>query len=386
MGERPQQVNEEDALFCKEMLRPFESASTLAINDKSRCLQASADAPYTPHMMAKWLGSRFVCGTIVLSCFALLLARPAPAKWKYFRTGNDADSPAKPVAGFALMGGGSKQEAAFKFLCDRANGGDFLILRADTEDDYAQKVNEEMKSVCPLNSAATIVFTSREDSADPKVAEIIGRAESIFLAGGDQANYIRFWQDTPVEDALNGHIAAGKPLGGSSAGLAVLGEFSFAAIIDTVHSGEALADPYGNKITVSRDFLKIPLLQGTITDTHFVKRDRLGRLLVFMARILEDGWADGVRAIAVEEDAALLLEPTGIGKIVGGPAYFLEAKTRPQVCRRKMPLQFKTIQAYKSLPGQTFDIKSWSSKEGERYALSVVDGKVQTTGASHALY
>ncbi len=26
-----------------------------------------------------------------------------------------------------------------KYLCERANGGDFLILRANTEDEYAQK-------------------------------------------------------------------------------------------------------------------------------------------------------------------------------------------------------------------------------------------------------
>src|SRR4029077_8522763 len=124
------------------------------------------------------------------------------------------------------------------------------------------------------------------------------------IAGGDQSNYVRFWQDTPVQDEINRHIAEGKPLGGSSAGLAVLGEFSFSSMIDTIHSPAALADPYGNKVTLSRDFLRIPLLTGIITDAHFVKRDRMGRLVVFLGRILQDGWARQVRAIAVEENAA----------------------------------------------------------------------------------
>ena len=35
----------------------------------------------------------------------------------------------------ALMGGGAKQDPAFHFLCERTNGGDFLILRANTDDD-----------------------------------------------------------------------------------------------------------------------------------------------------------------------------------------------------------------------------------------------------------
>src|SRR5580658_4123060 len=233
--------------------------------------------------------------------------------------------------------GGGEQDAALKVLCERANGGDFLILRANTEDDYAQKVNEEIRALCPLNSAATIVFSEREDSEDPKLVERINEAEAIFIAGGDQSNYVRWWQDTPVEDALNRHIAAGKQMGGSSAGLAVLGEFSFSSMIDTIHSPDALADPYGNKVTLSRDFLRIPLLTGMITDTHVAKRDRMGRLVVFLARILQDGWAKQVRAIAVEEGAAVLIEPDGESKIVGaGPAYFLEAKNSPAICQRKV--------------------------------------------------
>ena len=183
-------------------------------------------------------------------------------------------------------------------------------------------------------SAATLSFSSREDSDDPKIAEIIAHAESIFIAGGDQSDYVRFWQDTPVESAINRHIALGKPIGGSSAGLAILGQFSFSSMIDTIHSPEALADPYGTKVTLTREFLDIPLLRDTITDTHFVKRDRLGRLLVFMARILEDGWTNEVRAIAIEENAAVLIEPDGLATVVGtGPAYFLESTRLPEVSR-----------------------------------------------------
>ena len=64
------------------------------------------------------------------------------------------------------------RDQALQFhIVERANGGDFLILRANTEDHYAQKVNEEIRALCPLNSAATIVFSEREDSDDPKLLE-----------------------------------------------------------------------------------------------------------------------------------------------------------------------------------------------------------------------
>ena len=166
-------------------------------------------------------------------CF---LSAPASAKWKYLRAGNATDSTKTPLPGFALMGGGAHQDPAFKWLCERTNGGDFLVLSAHDDDAYMKKLNQEMQAVCPLNSAATLSFTNREDSSDRKVVEIIDHAENIDLAGGDQSNYVRYWQDTPVQDAMNRHISAGKPLGGLSAGLAIMGEFSFSSMIDTIHS------------------------------------------------------------------------------------------------------------------------------------------------------
>jgi cyanophycinase len=327
-----------------------------------------------------------ISGFVLITFISFSCTSTLHGAWKYFRVGNQADGTATPRAGYVFMGGGSKLDPAFRFLCERTNGGDFLILRADTEDAYAKKVNADILKICPLNSTATIVFSNREDSDDPKIVQIIEHAETIFVAGGDQSSYIRFWQDTPVQDALNRHIAAGKPIGGSSAGLAILGEFSFSSMIDTIHSQEALADPYGSKVTLTRGFLRIPLLTGTITDTHFVKRDRLGRLLVFLARILQDDWASRVRAIAVDENAAVLVEPDGSSKIVGGPAYFLESTRKPAVCRRKVPLDYLNIAVHRAVAGSSFDLKKWKGDSADDYSLSVMDGKVQPTGSAHGVY
>ena len=50
-----------------------------------------------------------------------------------------------------MMGGGADLDEAFRWLCPKANGGDFLILRARGDDDYNSYVN----GLCPLNSVAT---------------------------------------------------------------------------------------------------------------------------------------------------------------------------------------------------------------------------------------
>ena len=44
-----------------------------------------------------------------------------------------------------------------------------------------------------------------------------------------------------------------------------------------------------------RDFVKIDVLQNTLTDTHFAKRDRMGRSLTFLARIMKDRWSPAPR-------------------------------------------------------------------------------------------
>src|ERR1039457_759640 len=179
----------------------------------------------------------------------LLCGGAAPslvADFKYIRQGNPQDVQTRPEAGTAMMGGGSDLDEAFRWLCGKANGGDFLILRAHGDDDYNSYVN----GLCKANSVATLIIPDRASAQDPAVADIIRHAEAVFIAGGDQANYVHFWRGTPVQDAINQHIASGKPIGGTSAGLAVQGEFAYGALNDPddseLHSKEALSDPYHN--------------------------------------------------------------------------------------------------------------------------------------------
>ena len=274
------------------------------------------------------------------------------------------------------MGGGKDLDPAFRWLCERAHGGDFLILRASGDDDY----NPYVKGLCQANSVATLILPSREAAEDPFVAETIRNAEAIFIAGGDQSNYIKFWQGTPVQTAINDRLREGVPIGGTSAGLAVLGEFVFTAMNDTAYSKETLADPYNKGVTLGTDFLHVPNMAGILTDQHFVKRDRLGRSVGFLARILQDGMATSVREIAVDERNAVLLDENGKATLVGkGAAYFFKPTEKPEVCAAGKPLTFRNIDVYKIGHKGTFDVKAWTGTGGTPYVLSAIDGKLQSS-------
>ena len=325
-----------------------------------------------------------------LFIITLLLATAAHASsYKYFRLGNPADVQTKSTPGTAMMGGGTDLDEAFRWLCQKANGGDFLILRATGSDDY----NPWVAKLCHLNSVATLIIPNREAANDPAVATIISQAEAVFIAGGDQSNYIRGWQDTPVETAINAAIASGKPIGGTSAGLAVEGEFVYACLKDKpddkdLASTDVLPNPYFDRVTLVRNFLKIPHLENLITDSHFAKRDRLGRSLGFLARIMQDGWSTSPREIAIDEKSAVLVEADGKAKVVGTGkgAYFLRPTLAPEVCKKDEPLTFRNIEVIRVQSGGTFDLDKWTSGSGTPYTLSVVTGKIESTQPNHTLY
>jgi cyanophycinase len=326
---------------------------------------------------------------ILLLALGLAGSPAHAASYQYIRIGNKEDVQTKPTGGTAMMGGGSDLDEAFRWLCNKGNGGDFLILRATGDDDY----NSYVKGLCRLNSVATLIIPSRDAAQDPAVAEIIRKAEVVFIAGGDQANYIRGWKGTPVEDAINANIAGGRPIGGTSAGLAVLGEFVYGALGDKpddedLASTDVLLNPYFERVTVVRGFLKIPHLENLLTDSHFAKRDRMGRTLGFLARIMQDGWSHTPREVAIDEKSAVLVEADGKGTVVGSGkgAYFLRPTQPPQVCKSGLALTFRNVAVYRVPAGGHFNLTSWTGDGGAAYSLSAENGKVNSTQANQSIY
>ena len=311
------------------------------------------------------------------------------ASYKYQRVGNSMDAVARVEPGIAMMGGGADLDEAFRWLCNKAPGGDFLILRAHGKYDYNPYVNK----LCGMNSVATLITSNRKAASEPRVAEIIRHATVIFIAGGDQSRYVNFWKGTPVEEALNAHVTAGKPIGGTSAGLAVLGQFAYGCLEDKPNdadlaSTEVLSDPYTKRVTVVRDFLKVPGLENVLTDSHFAKRDRMGRSLGFLARIVADGWSKAPREIAIDEKSALLVEADGRGKVVGTGlgVYFLQVTDAPEVCKPGQPLTLRNVVAYHAPTGTTFDVRGWNGDAGEAYSISVESGQIRTSRAGNTVY
>ncbi len=264
--------------------------------------------------------------------------------YEYYRIGDpSAARPGATEAALMLMGGGQWPHKAFAWLAARGGHGHFLILRASGDDDLQRELYTEVGGV---TSVQTLVFHSRAAASDPAVLDIVRQADGIFIAGGDQSNYVRFWKGTPLNELLNQHVAHGKPIGGSSAGLAILGGYVYGAMDGgSMVSADALRDPLGKGMTLVGDFLHLPYLQRVITDTHFNARGRLGRLIGFMAKLRHEGHP-GIVGLGVDQDAALCVDGNGIGRLFtidNGFAWLVQPSGDPVRVEAGKPLDYARI-------------------------------------------
>jgi len=309
-------------------------------------------------------------------------AKAAPAVVSYL-TGNAADVTTAATGGLLLMGGSTDVDAAINWFLQRAAGGDVVVIRSTGADGY----NAYMFNMVPVNSVETLIIDTREKAALTSVSDKIRGAEALFIAGGDQWNYVNFWKNTPVEDAINYLINTKKvTVGGTSAGLAILGSSYYSAQTGSVTSAQALANPYHRYVTLGAgDFVNSAWLANTITDSHYTQRDRQGRHITFMARLMKDfGYAATVKGIGVDEQTAVCIDAAGMGKVYGlNNAYFLRnTGLGAETCLSGSPLTWnrngQAVSAYRIAGSATgngsFNAANWTFTGGTGYYYYVNAG------------
>jgi len=292
---------------------------------------------------------------------AAMLVIPAQAKVTRYLTGNAADI-VVPLAGPAhdFGGGGTDVDAGLQWIIDQVRGCtscstkiDVVILRATGSNGY----NDYIYAMNGVDSVETLVITKASDANTTAVETTVKNAEVVFFAGGDQCDYVTLFKGTKVETAVEFVYAKGGGVGGTSAGTAIQGDFTYDACMGSVTSSQALANPYHRYVTFTYDFFHWANLQNTITDDHFVVRDRMGRTLAFLARQIKDGKATSALAIAADEVTSVEVDRFGLATVVGtGNAYFILADHAPVTCVAGTPLTYTNYKIWKVAPGGTFNL------------------------------
>ncbi|GEP50881.1 hypothetical protein FNO01nite_15530 [Flavobacterium noncentrifugens] len=298
----------------------------------------------------------------------------------YF-TGNSVNIDPTPRFGICMMGGATEHDSAMKWLLQKANGGDVVVLRSSGSDGYNDYLYSELG--VEVNSVETLVITSVAGAENPYVLDKVAHAEMIWFAGGDQFDYVSYFRDSALGDLLNDFINVKHgPIGGTSAGMAILGGKYFSAQNGSVTSAQALANPYRANMTLGvDDFLHIPFMENVITDTHYDNPDRRGRQTAFLARFKTDLGID-VNGIACNEYVAVCIGSDGIAHVYGDYpnyqefAYFIQpdcsSENAVETCTPNTPLTWNfdghALKVYK-VPGTMnganyFDINNWKDARG----------------------
>jgi beta-aspartyl-peptidase (threonine type) len=312
-----------------------------------------------------------------------------------------------------LMGGGhmspgdldANDTKMYQWLVAQSGAQDAVVLTADslcTDDDWFA-YGEYMVTTAGARSCTCICFAERSASFVPEILSRVKQAALIFMTGGDQARYYNFWRDSPVSAVMNRRALAGSLcLGGESAGLAVQGHFLFAGLGNhSVTSATALRDPMDPSITLRDNLFTLPLVP-LVTDTHFKQRDRMGRLVTFVARLYAADRA--VFGVGVSEHTGILVDlRTGRGIVAGaGPVNIVGGLAQaPQVMRAGAPLTVDSIPAMRLQPGDTVDLSPSSSmltsmmmlteqqqqqQQQHAYMLHAQRGVLTSTGNGGSLY
>jgi cyanophycinase-like exopeptidase len=315
---------------------------------------------------------------LLLSALLFPAAISAQGYTSYF-TGNATNITTTPEFGVCMMGGATEHDNAMIWLLQKANGGDVVVLRSSGSNGYNDYLYSELG--VNVNSVETLVITSVAGATNPYVLDKVANAEMIWFAGGDQYDYVSYFKNNALEDLIDSHInIKHAPIGGTSAGMAILGEHYFSAQNGSVTTAEALANPFNPYMTVgSNDFLSVPFMEDVITDTHYDYYDRRGRQATFLARLHQEGFPDA-KGIACNEYVAVCIGTDGKAHVYGDYpnyqefAYFIQPNNcdfiggvMPEVCQPNTPLTWnydgKAIKVYK-VPGTMngtnyFDVADW---------------------------
>lgn len=199
------------------------------------------------------------------------------------------------------------------------------------------------------------------------MARYVDEADVVYFAGGDQSNYAR-WKGSKLIAAVARVYARKGFVGGGSAGLAIQGDLGYDSVAaDRLHPDDddyevksfaAAADPLMPEIGFTHLF-SWPPLRHTITDTHFKARNRFGRLVAFIARIVNDPrGAVPYYGLGIDQGSEVSVGPDGMAvvRIDGKSGGAILVRGGPVRLTPGKPLVYTVLVAHLGRDGMRFDL------------------------------
>ncbi len=230
-------------------------------------------------------------------------------------------APADPIQGaLVIVGGGALPDAVVDAFFKLAGGqeGRLVVIptASATANENDPEKSEETWRKRGIGDVTVLHTRLRDQANDPDFTAPLRKATAVWLGGGDQNKLTDTYLGTAVEKELHALLARGGVIGGTSAGAAVMSKL----MIGGGKIPAQLATGFG-------------LLPNAVVDQHFLKRNRLDRLIDTLHR--QPGWF----GLGIDEETAVVVKGRTI--TVVGKAHVLAClaagKDRPASCQVLKP-------------------------------------------------
>jgi cyanophycinase len=215
-----------------------------------------------------------------------------------------------PLRGtLVIVGGGEMPASVIEAFVKSAGGAKGSLVVVPTASTYADK--EPEKSTIDLwqkrgmGRVSVLHSRSREKANEAEFVKPLKEATAVWLGGGDQKRLTDAYKNTLVEKEMHQLLQRGGTIGGTSAGAAVMSRLM-------ITGGKAPAQ-------IGEGFGFLP---GGVVDQHFLKRDRVDRLLDVLHR--HPGWF----GLGIDE---------GTAAIVQGRTITIAGTSMAMLCQRSTP-------------------------------------------------
>lgn len=201
-----------------------------------------------------------------------------------------------------IIGGGNRSDELMKQMLQTAElkPSDYIIvlpMASEVPDAGFGTLSTQLQKLDP-RTIKNFNF-ARHDVNDRKWTDSLANAKLIYILGGDQSRFMNVVLNTPVYAAIHKAYQNGATIAGTSAGAAVMSKYMITGkqLLDTVYK-ETFNKLWDKNIEFSQG---MGLLENTIIDQHFLKRNRYNRLISALA-----AYPDLV-CVGIDESTAIIV-------------------------------------------------------------------------------
>jgi cyanophycinase len=250
-----------------------------------------------------------------------------------------------------IIGGGEKTEGLMKEMLKVSGVGetDYVVIlpMSSAEPDSSIIFAQEDFASVGIKNVVGYNFTSNGPVTQSRIDSIV-KAKLVFITGGDQTRFMKIVDKGPIYKAIHDAYSNGATIAGTSAGAAVMSK--------KMITGNNLKHPdYDGKFpTIEPENIEVTeglgMVDKIIVDQHFIKRQRLNRLI---SVVLEN---PGEFCVGIDESTAI---------VVTGNSFKVAGENQVVVLRN--PKKSKNVQGKLMggnglqidvlLPGETWQMK-----------------------------